>query len=203
MRILAVVLLLLAVSCAGENEAPPPPDLDRDDLMSATIDTKTIGGGWAPKENPGPNTVQIGGRVGAANIRPVVAEATSAYDEKDGDGYVSNTLLVLRSEDVARAVIAAHEEGARTTSWTQDRDDGGKAAFSFSGAVQQLPNLGDEMFAARLKVIVTNAAGNEFEQAVEYVSFSLGPIIAFVVALDARAAVVARRLEARVARLLS
>lgn len=206
MRARALLLLLFVVfaACNGGEDAPsPPPDLDRQDLLQAVLDSEQLGDGWEQKENAGPNTVQIGGTVGAANVRPVRAEATSAFDQTEGTGFLSNTLLLVRSEPVARAVIATHQEAAKKTTWKQDRDDGGEASFSFSGAVSDLAALGDEMFAARLKAVITNAGGQSSEHLVEYVVYSVGPLLAFVVAQDVGAGEFARRLESRVARLVT
>ncbi len=205
MRVRALLLLVLVVcaACGGDDAPPTPPDLDRRDLQSAVLDKQRLGDGWEEKENPGPNTVQIGGTVGAANVRPVLAEATAAFDQTEGTGFLSNTLLLVRSESVARAVIATHQEAAKKTTWTQDRDDGGRASFSFDGAVQGIAALGDELFAARLKAVITNADGQSSEHAVEYVVYSVGPLLAFVVAQDVGAGEFARRLESRVANLLT
>jgi hypothetical protein len=207
MRIKGMALLfvlLAATACRGAKQAPAPtPDIDREDLLGAVLDQDAVGEDWDEKDNPGPNTVQIGGRVGAANIHPLLAEATSAFQRKEESGFVSNSVLLLRSEDAARSVITAHEEAAGTSSWTQDRDDGGRTQFSFSGAVQQLPSLGDSMFAARLKAVITTAADDTTEHSVEYVVFTVGPIVAFVVTQDSAASPPARRLESRVARLQS
>ena len=206
MRFRSIVLLAVlvaSVSCGTERKPPPPPDLDRNDLLGAVLDRSALGEGWKEKENPGPNTVQIGGKVGAASVRPVLAEATSAFDQEEGTGYVSDTVLLLRSEVMARAVIAAHQEAVTRNSWNQDRDDGGRATFNYSGAVARLPALGDEMFAARLKADITDADGGRSEHIVDYVVFSLGPVVAFVVTQDVGAGTPARRLEPRVARLLT
>lgn len=206
MRVLALLLMAtIAASACGESkkEAPPPPDLSRQQLKGATLVQGAVGEGWKAKENPGPNTVQIGGRIGAANIRPVQVEATSAFNQEEGTGFVSDTILLLRSEEMARAVIPAHEEAALKASWTQDREDGGLAKFSFNGAVEDLTPLGDAMFAARLKVVVTTTDDQTSEHSIEYVAFTLGPLVAFVVTQDVRAGPLARRLESRVAKLLT
>jgi hypothetical protein len=205
-RALLLVLVLFVASCgrgADKTSAPPPPDLDRRDLMAAVLDQKVVGDSWEAKVSPGPNTVQVGGRVGAANIRPLLAEATTAFSQKEGTGYVTNSILLVRSEDVARAIIPAHEEAAKTTSWTQERDDGGRTTFTLSGAVSELPSLGDSMFATRLKAVITAADERTTEHAVEYVVFSVGPLVAFVVTQDYGASRPARRLESRVTQLLS
>jgi hypothetical protein len=198
-----LVVLVLAGSCGGGEETPPPPDLDRQDLARALLNAQDAGDAWEQTENPAPNTVQIGGKVGAASIRPSLAEATSAFEQKEGSGFVSDTIILLQSEGSARAVIAAHEEAAKTTSWSQEREDGTAADFSFNGAVQGLPALGDEMFAARLKSVITTADDQTSENAIEYVAFSAGPMVAFVVTQDTTSGVLARRLESRVARLLT
>lgn len=205
-RLAAVFALLLVASCGGGDEARPSPtplDLDRLDLTRALLNPQDAGEAFEQTENPAPNTVQIGGRVGAASVRPSLAEATSAFDEKEGPGFLSDTILLLRSTDTARAVIAAHEDAAQKRTWTQDREDGGVAQFRIDGAVQDLPALGDDMYAARLTVEITSADESTSENTVEYVTFSIGPMVAFVVTQDAQAAVLARRLESRVARLLN
>lgn len=199
------MVLALAASCGGSDgeQAPPPPDLDRQDLSRALLNAQDAGDAWEQTENPAPNTVQIGGRVGAASIRPSLAEATSAFDQKEGSGFVSDTIILLESEAFARAVIDAHEQAAETTTWTQEREDGTAADFSFDGAVQGLPALGDEMFAARLKSVITTADNQTSENAIEYVTFRVGPMVAFVVTQDTTSGALARRLESRVARLLT
>ena len=206
-KLLALVLALaFATSCGGgEQAAPSPtlPDLDRQDLARALLNSRDAGDAWEQKSNPAPNTVQIGGRVGAASVRPSLAEATSAFDQKEGSGFVSDTVLLLRSTDIARAVIVAHEDAAKSRTWTQEREDGGSAKFGIEGAVQNLPSLGDDMYAARLKVIITGANESTSENVVEYVAFSVGPLVAFVVGQDTPVGVLARRLESRVARLLN
>jgi hypothetical protein len=207
MRSLAASLFVavLAAACGNGRPAPTPTplDLSRRDLRAATLDAAAVGEGWTQREDAGPNTVQIGGRAGAANVRPVRAEATTAFERREDDGHISNTILLLRSEQTARAVISAHQEAARRTSWTQEREDGGRTAFTFDGAVADVDPLGDAMFAARLKATVTTPDGRTSEHAVEYVVFSLGPLVAFVVTQDVGAGLYARRLEPRVARLLS
>ncbi|HYZ93483.1 MAG TPA: hypothetical protein VFA34_14005 [Actinomycetota bacterium] len=205
-RALLVTLLVVVTSCGGGAKtasAPPPPDLDRDDLKTAVLDQKIVGDSWQAKENPGPNTVQIGGRVGAANIRPLLAEATSAFTQKDGTGFVTNSLLLVRSEDAAQAIVPAHEDAARKTSWTQERDDGGRTTFRISGAVADLPSLGDSMFAARLEAVITTADDNTSTHAVDYVVFTVGSLVAFVITQDYGAGRPARRLESRATELLS
>ncbi|MGH2758928.1 MAG: hypothetical protein ACRDKJ_05115 [Actinomycetota bacterium] len=206
-KLLGLVLVsALAASCGGGDEAQPsatPPDLDRQDLRRALLNAQDAGDAWAQTANPGPNTVQIGGRVGAASVRPSLAEATSAFDEKEGPGFVSDTVLLLRSTEVARAVITAHEDAAKIREWSQEREDGGVADFTIEGAVQNLPSLGDDMYAARLKSVITAADDSTSESSVEYVAFSVGPMVAFVVGQDTTVAVLARRLESRVARLLN
>lgn len=205
LRVLAVlVTAVLATSCARGEPAPSPtPDLGRADLRKALLGAEDIGEGWKAREDASPNTVQIGGRVGAANVRPVRASATAAFEQEEGSGYVSNTLLLVRSEAVARAVIASHEEAASRDSWTQDRDDGGKAAFSFFGGVGGVTAVGDELFAARLKVEITRPDAEPTDHTVEYVVFSVGPIVAFVVTQDTGASGLARRVESEVATLLT
>ncbi len=203
--ILLLAAMFATTACGGASRqaSEPTPNLDRQDLLGTVLDQETFGEEWERRDNPGPNTVQIGGRVGAANIHPLLAEATSAFGREEESGFVSNSLLLLRSEDAARSVITAHEEAAGTSAWEQDRDDGGRTQFSFSGAVHQLPSLGDSMFAARLKAVITTTADEKSEHAVEYVVFTVGPMVAFVVAQDAPAGRFARRLESRVARLES
>ncbi len=202
-------MLALAAACGGgggEAKSTPtatPPDLDRADLTRTLLNPRDAGDAWEQKSNPGPNTVQIGGRVGAANVSPSLAEATTAFGQKEGSGYVSNTLLLLRSTEVARAVITAHDEAAKTRTWSQDREDGGVADFSIDGAVQGLPSLGDDMYATRLNVVLTSADDSKSENSIEYIAFSVGPMVAFVVAQDTTAGVLARRLESKVARLLN
>jgi hypothetical protein len=198
--------LAVGASCGAGEKVPPPPNLHRSDLARVALDRQAVGEGWDPQPDPAPNTVQIGGRVGVGNVRPLKAEATTAYKQKEGTGFISDTVLLLRSEAAARAVVAAHQSSASRTTWTQDRDDGGRTAFTRQGTISGLPPLGDEMFAARLKVEITGAEGNpeqRDEHTIDYVVYSLGPLVAFVVTQDVAASPLARRLESRVAKLLT
>lgn len=201
--LLCVLVLAFACDRGSDTPTPAPTTIDRTDLSRAVLGTEQVGNGWDAEEDPGPNTVQIGGTVGAANVRPVIAQATSAFDQTGATGFVSNTLLLVRSEAVARAVITSHEDAAKRTTWEQERDDGGRATFAFSGSVDDLAALGDEMFAARLKATITSAGGESSDHVVEYVVYSVGPVLAFVVTQDVGAGELARRLEPRVTQLVT
>lgn len=200
---LCALVLVIAASCARGEPAPSPaPRLDRGDLQGALLDSEAVGAEWRAKENPGPNTLQIGDRVGAANIRPTLAEATSAFDQGEESAlFISNTILLLRAEAMARAVITAHRDAASTQSWTQERDDGGTGEFTLVGGVAGLPELGDAMYAARLRAVVIGPDEQRSEHDIEYVVFTVGHLVAFVVTQDVAAGPLARRLEGRVARL--
>lgn len=200
----ALAVVALAVSCRRSSEPVIQlPDLQRGDVRNVVLTQSDLGPDWETDPDPSPNTVQIGGRVGAANVRPARAESSTAFRQKDGSGYVSNSVYLLRTEAMAAAVLGAHQEAARRGPWTQERDDGGRTAFSYTGSVENLSSLGDEVFAARLKAAVTDAADNTTESIIEYVTYRVGPLVGFVVAENVGAATFASRQEAKVARLLT
>jgi hypothetical protein len=202
--LIALVGVLLAVSCGrNEQDVVQLPDVQRSDVANAVLEKSDLGAEWTQEANPAPNTVQIGGRVGAANVRPFRAEETSAFRRTEPGAFVSNSVYLLRNEEMTRAVIAAHEDAARRGSWTQERDDGGRTTFTYEGSVKGLSALGDAVFAARLKASLTDASGKTTESAIEYVTYSVGPLVAFVIAESVAAATFASRQEAKVARLLT
>lgn len=186
----AVCILLMGSACGESEEVPEVrlPDLDSRDLARAALSVEDMGSGWEVVEGATPNTIQIGGDVGAANVTSPVADATTAFRETEGPGFVSNSVYMVSSERVAGAIITAHREVADQTTWSQEREDGGAATFVNSGTVGGLGRLGDEMFSARLDVTIAPGSGDETTRAVEYVVFREGPIVSFVVAQDAPAA---------------
>jgi hypothetical protein len=212
--IAALALVLLAVtSCnsGGDQQQPsptatvadePPLELTKGDLEGAVLTPADAGGKWEAAKNAAPSTVLIGGVVGPANIDVAQEEATSAFVEKDGTGYLTNTLLLMADESVARAVMAKHDEGDSTQRWVQERNDGGGSVFRRTGRVASLPGLGDESFSSALTVKVTDAKGVQTTRKVEYVAYRIRNLLAFVVMQDARAAVYALRQEAKVTRLV-
>jgi len=157
-----------------------------------------MGPGWAPKSNATLNTVQIGGRIGAANISNPPAQATTAYTQKVGSGFVTDSVFLMGTPTLARNVIDFHSQAASTSSWTQTRTEGGKTDWAVSGALTGLPSLGDQMFATRLHASITDSAGAKTARDVQYVVFRVGRIVAFVVAQDVGAAPFAQKLATKV-----
>ena len=181
----------------------PPLELTTGDLETALLTATDVGDKWEVSEEDAPSTVLIGGQVGPANIDIATADATSAFEEKDGTGYLSNSLLVVDTEATARTIMAKHEDAEARDRWTQERNDGGRSVFRRTGRVANLPSLGDESYSAALTAKVTDAEGEETTRKVEYVAYRIRNAIAFVVTQDARAAVYALRQEAKLTRIAS
>lgn len=176
----------------------PPLVLTSEQLEGAVLTEADAGAKWDGADQPTPSTVLIGGEVGPGNIEAATAQATSAFKQKSGSSYLSDTLLLAPTEDLARAVMLKHEEVGGRTKWTQERNDGGTSAFRRTDPIADLPDLGDEMYTAKLEVKITDADGNKTGRAVEYVAFRVRNLVAFVVTQDAHASVYARRLEPKV-----
>jgi hypothetical protein len=189
-------------SATASPDTPPALELTRGDLETALLTQSDVGDKWGAADDAAPSTVLIGGQVGPANIDIATADATSAFTEKDGTAYLSNTLLVVADEATARAIMGKHDDADARTKWTQERNDGGRSSFKRTGRVANLPSLGDESFSAAVTAKVTNAEGQETTRKVEYVAYRIRNLIAFVVTQDARAAVYALRQEAKVSRLV-
>ena len=184
---------------ASPTPGVPPLELTEGDLDRALLTKSDVGDKWKSEDDPSPSTVLIGGQVGPANlVARADAEGTSAFEEKEGTAYLSNTLLLVENEALARAVMAKHEEADTETRFVQERNDGGRAVFRRTGRVAKLPSLGDESYSATLSVKNTDAEGVETSRKVEYVAYRINNLLAFVVTQDARAAVYALRQEAKV-----
>jgi hypothetical protein len=206
--LLAVLLLAGGCNSSGEPSATsspesPPLELTTGDLETALLTASDVGDKWEPSEEDTPSTVLIGGQVGPANIDIATEDATSAFDEKDGTGYLSNTLLIVADEQTARAIMAKHEDAESRERWVQERNDGGRSNFRRTGTVADVPALGDEAYSVALTAKVADADGEETTRKVEYVVYRIRNLLAFVVTQDARAAVYALRQEAKVARLVA
>jgi hypothetical protein len=207
----ALAVLVLFGGCnRSSNDGPtptatpddPPLELTTGDLETALLTASDAGEKWEAAKDAAPSTVLIGGQVGPANIDIATADATSAFTQKEGTGYLSNTLLVVVDEATARAIMGKHDDADARTRWTQERNDGGRSVFKRTGRVANLPSLGDESYSATVTADVTDADGNEATRKVEYVVYRIRNLIAFVVTQDARAAVYALRQEAKVTRLV-
>lgn len=206
----AAITFIALTGCTDGGEPSPiatpsaqPLELTEGDLEQAVLTSKDVGGKWDAEDDPAPSTVLIGGSVGPANVLArAEAESTSAFVEKEGAAYLSNTLLLVENEAVARAIMAKHEEADSRTRFAQERNDGGRAVFKRTGRVAQLPSLGDESYSAKLSVKATDAEGTETSRKVEYVAYRINNLLAFVVTQDAKAAVYALRQEGKVTRLI-
>jgi hypothetical protein len=198
----SVVLLLVSAACA--RKTPPvatPAPISSAAITGAALTTADMGPGWMQKTDAALNTVQIGGRIGATNIANPPAEATTAFTQTDGPGFVSDSVFLMGTPTLARAVVDAHAQAASTTTWTQTRTEGGQTAWKIAGPLTGLnPPLGDQMFATRLHASITDANGAKTERDVDYVVYRIGRVIAFVVAQDGAAAPFARKQEAKVER---
>jgi hypothetical protein len=171
-------------------------------LDDAVLSLTDIGPNWKEEKNAVPSTIQVGGRVGAANVKGGEQEATSAFKQTNDSGYVTNSIFLLDSGDVAQAVIDEHREATKER-WTQERVDGGGARYHRKGDVGSLPELGDDMYTAAIDAVVTDAEGDETKRAIEYVVYRFDRILSFVIAQDAGVSTYVRRQEKEVARLAS
>jgi hypothetical protein len=186
----ALAAFLLA-ACAGEElatpTAPPLPVLDDADLAKAVLTSEDVGEGWTKDEDAATNTVQIGGSVGAANVTGTLAQSTVSFKQLPGAGSasVTNSVFLTAGEDIARSIMQAHENAAAKPTWSQDREDGGKATFKNTGLVEGLASFGDDDFNARLVVNIKDAEGNETERTVEYLVYRDGALLVFIAAQDA------------------
>jgi hypothetical protein len=203
---LAVAALLLgSAACNSAQETaptPPPLDLSSSDVRGAVLGDGDLGDEWNKEDGARPSTVQIGGKVGPANIEPVRASATSAFVQEEGSGYLSNTLYLLQTEAAARAVMDAHIEQDDTKTWRQERDDGGEANYERQGRVPGVSNLGDELYTSRIKATITVPSQDSVERNIDYIAFRFRSLVAFVVTQDIDGGTFARRLERKVAGLV-
>lgn len=207
----AVVLLALLTSCVRfvDDAATPEPTVavtaaplatpvrvDPAELKAAVLSIDDVGDGWKEVPDAQPNTVQIGGKVGAANIQGVRASATSAFGQVGGKGFITNTVLLMPDAASAAFVMRVHRESTGATHWEQPRTGGGRNTFDLTElapADLALPGLGDEVFAARLKVTIIEASGASTERQVAYVVYRVGPLLGFVLGQDTDAAEPARQ----------
>jgi len=200
----AVAILLASAACSSGQETaptPPPLDLSSSEVRGAVLGEGDLGDEWNKEDDPRPSTVQVGGKVGPANIEPVRASATSAFAQKEGSGYLSNTLYLLQSEAAASAVMDAHTEHDATRTWRQERDDGGEANYERQGRVPDLSNLGDELYTARIKATITTPGAEAVERSIDYIVFRFRSLVAFVVTQDVSGGTFARRMEPKIAEL--
>ena len=208
-RFITLTLLVLASAACGRGDEPrpaadPTPGLEvsAEQVEAALITGTDLGPGkWAKETNPAPSTVQIGGKVGPANVKDAEEEAIVAFRKQDGSAYVTNSIYLVDSAEVAEAVILAHHQAESEETWTQERKDGGGARFKRAGPVKGLPALGDETYSARLGVTVIDADGDEVERKIHYVVFRNNRLLTFVITQDTDSVPVARRQEEKVARL--
>lgn len=206
---LAVFALLAGCNRGAEQTATatpadPPLELTTGDLETALLTKSDAGDKWEATEDAAPSTVLIGGQVGPANIDIATSDATSAFTQKEGTGYLSNTILTVTDEATARAIMAKHDDADARTNWAQERNDGGRSTFKRTGRVANLPSLGDESYSATITAKVSGAEGEEeTTRKVEYVVYRIRNLLAFVVTQDARVAVYALRQEANVTRLVA
>lgn len=202
----SVLALLLLASCSSEDpsSATDAPDVAfvPGALTAATLTADDLPDGWEVADDPAPSTIQYGGRVGPANIASPEQEITVAFREDGGSGYVSNSVFLLESVDLARAVMLAHTR-SDAEKWTQERQDGGGASFRRTGEIDGLATLADEVATAAINSEVTDADGAVTKRRIGYVAYRMDRIVAFVIAQDADVAPLARRQAERVDRLVS
>jgi hypothetical protein len=204
---LAAAVAFTVNGCAdGTNSADSPSptrlELAAGALNGAALTGTDVGGGWDKDSGAVPSTIQIGGKVGAANVKGAEQEVTSAFKQKDGSGYVSNSVFLVESAALAESVIAAHRE-ATAERWTQERKDGGGTDFRRTGQLSDLPALGDEMFTATVNATVRQANGTETKRKIEYVVYRIDRLLAFVIAQDVGVGKYVRAQEQRVARVVA
>ena len=175
-------------ACQRTEDPPPatpaPVEITADAVRSAVLSAGDVGDGWTAEEGATPSTVQIGGKVGPANVKESEVSATTAFAQDEGTGYVTNSIFLLSTEEVARAYLAEHREADDKTSWVQERKDGGGARYERTGQIGNLPSLGDEMYSAKIDAFVTEGDAEEVERDIEYVAYRIDRVLAFVVAQD-------------------
>lgn len=204
-RLVVFVVLLVSAAACNQTEEPPPTtasplSVGAGELETAALGKADAGKGWTEEKDAAPSTIQIGGEVGAANVKGAEQEATSAFKQEAGAGYVTNSLFLVESASLAEAVIAAHRQ-ATEEKWTQERKDGGGTQFRRTGEVSGLPGLGDEMFTAKVNATVRTAGGVEAKRKIEYVVYRIDRLLAFVIAQDVGVSKYARAQEQNVAKL--
>ncbi len=205
----ALVIVLAAVACNGGDDGAnqtivsptPSVQITADDVRSSVLGATDMGEAWQKEANASPSTVQIGGKVGPANVKDAEAEATSAFKAMEGSGYISDSIFLLASTQLAEAVMDAHEDAQDTDRWTQERMDGGGSRFTNKGPVNNLPSLGDEMYSATLDVKVTKPGTPEVTRKIEYVAYRIDRVVAFVIAQDAGASTYVSKQEKKLTRL--
>jgi len=196
-----IATIVCATACgSGRSQAvATPAPISADAIRGAALTPSDMGTDWTQKSDAAINTVQIGGRIGATNISNPGVVTTTAFEQKSGSGFVSDSVFLMATPGLARSVIAAHEQAAATTTWTQTRTEGGHTDWKISGLIAGLnPPIGDQMFATRMHADISDAKGAKTARSVEYVVFRVGRVVAFVVAQDTGAAVFARKLETKV-----
>jgi hypothetical protein len=198
----ALILFLISfVACACGKAKPAavatPSPISPAAIQTTALSPTDMGPGWTPKTGATPNTVQIGGRIGAANISNPPAQTTTAYTQKSGSGFVTDSIFLMGTPTLARNVLDFHAQAASQTAWIQSRTEGGKTDWKISGPLT-LPNLGDQMFATRLHATITDEKGAVTQRDVEYVVFRVGRVVAFLVAQDVGAAPFAQKLATKV-----
>jgi hypothetical protein len=207
--LLLVASAFVASACSKANEptdGTPTPEprtsIDPARVEDAVVDLGDVGPKWDVDPDAAPSTVQIGGQVGPSNVEDVEAQVTTAFNEKEGSGYLSSSVFLVNTKELAQAVMSVHDNATHTRTWTQERQDGGTYSFERTGEVADVPELGEEAYSAKLEVVVTDAAGKKTDREIEYIVFRLDRMLAFVIAQDAKAGVYARRQEQRLSELV-
>jgi hypothetical protein len=210
-RLITVTVLALTLGAGcGRGDEPATPaadstpalDVTADQIEAALISGTDLGAGkWSKENDPVPSTVQVGGKVGPANVKGAEEEAIAAFRKEGGSAYVTTSIYLVDSPEVAQAVMVAHHQAESEQTWTQERKDGGGAGFKRAGPVKGLPALGDETYSARLGVTVRDADGSETERKIHYIVFRTNRLLTFVITQDTDSVPIARRQEAKVARL--
>jgi hypothetical protein len=198
---LLFLIAFVASACGSSKPAAvaTPSPISSAAISGATLSPTDMGPGWTPKAGATLNTVQIGGRVGATNIANPPAQATTAYTQKVGSGFVTDSVILMGTPTLAGNVIDAHVQAANTTTWTQTRTEGGQTDWKIAGPLNGLASLGEQTFATSLHATITDAQGVRTARTVEYVVFRVGRVVAFVVAQDVGVAPFATKLESKVA----
>ena len=206
---ITVVVLALGAACArGEDGASPAADATPAlEVTGAQIDAALItaadlpAGAWKKEPDPVPSTVQVGGKVGPANVKGAEEEAIVAFRKEGGSAYVTTSIYLVDSAEVAQQVLLAHHQAESQSTWTQERRDGGGARFKRVGPVKGMPALGDETYSSRLAVTVIDPSKKETERKIHYVAFRVNRLLAFVITQDTDSIPVAKRQHDKVAKL--
>jgi hypothetical protein len=99
MRRLAILLLVLVAACSRGDDDPQATAtplstiaFESDAAEQSVLRIADLGDDWEREAEAAPSTIQIGGKVGPANVKGADDELTVAFKQKDDSGYVTNSV---------------------------------------------------------------------------------------------------------------